>query len=674
MSGPSKIFTDGDDIPINFFFHNSIKKDGTKQKLKADIEEHGGRVVEDVFSADTILVDLHYGEANRRTLERSYVTDSNPTLHKIFVEYSPFIRKCIGRGEYRHPNPQRQGMNGIRPGSRRQMFTEDDDERLADYIAKSIPDEKAGGRLSLNFYKDLVRMGLLNPEVCGWATRHTAESWKERYKKRRQTFNRRIKEIVAQNPAPSQNQLWIYDRRLNGKRIQEHDSTEDEDEDQDGDTETWDEEAEETGQQEEEENDNRYDTERDEERRPLKSRRTAKNIKARQSGHSHGSQRPVQGKGKARAVQPQELVDEYDVENTNANSENHELFGHEPGPSNQNLIPMPPERNRQLDNVPLQDSHVSVPNVTTKFMHDEGPSRQNSPMFSGALPWPTPIPPKMSLHPSPMQQAGPQALSSPPRYRSQPPASKAKEIPPTTTTARSKRVIPKMAARRPRAFNSQNPSSQSKTRSEASIDAPETNSKRQNTNSAGTVNILSTEQVEADSVAVASRSRPSQDSIGKGRANKSSKAIIQVEHSHRQLVEPDPRSPSMDTDDAQIKGELFTNQSQSTFFKTVPIRASSPIELPSQFLESWETSRDRASKTNNIFLSQQSSSGHDVETQNRGPFTPTFGHSRERSTSSDDSFPFEGTNASAYKKVQTQKAKYTPYRPLEGTRASQYAS
>lgn len=37
-------------------------------------------------------------------------------------------------------------------------FNSDDDKELLNYIAKSIPDEKAGGRLGLNFYKHLVEM------------------------------------------------------------------------------------------------------------------------------------------------------------------------------------------------------------------------------------------------------------------------------------------------------------------------------------------------------------------------------------------------------------------------------------------------------------------------------------------------------------------------------------
>lgn len=363
---------------------------------------------------------------------------------------------------------------------------------------------------------------------------------------------------------------------------------------------------------------------------------------------------------------------------TDLNADYHELFGDEPGPPRQTRVLDSPQQNRQRNIFSTQDTLVSTPNITVKSGHNEVPSHQNSPMFPAPSPWPSPIQPRASSQPSPTQTTGPQALSSPPRYRSQRPASRVKTtpqgVPPAAQPSNSKRSIPKMAARRPRALMDQNIISQSKTRSADSIDIPGVQSKRQKTNGTKIVEISDMERVEENPIVAVSGSHPSRDSVGKGRARKNSPIASQVERSRRQPVEQDPRSPSMDTDDAQINGDLFTNQSQLSFFRTGFLKDSSPLEPPSQFLESWEASPDRGLRKNDPFMSQRTTSGRHYQTPNRGPFTPTFSHSRARSTSSDESFPIKGTKASVYKEIQTQKAKHTPYQPLEGTRASQFTN
>ena len=37
----------------------------------------------------------------------------------------------------------------------RNLYTYEEDKKLAEYIAKRIPDEKAGGRFGVNIYKEL---------------------------------------------------------------------------------------------------------------------------------------------------------------------------------------------------------------------------------------------------------------------------------------------------------------------------------------------------------------------------------------------------------------------------------------------------------------------------------------------------------------------------------------
>jgi hypothetical protein len=51
-----------------------------------------------------------------------------------------------------------------------------------------------------------------------WAQRHTAESWKERYKRHTDRLARRIKEIVSERPDTDRTAIYAKDRRLNGTR------------------------------------------------------------------------------------------------------------------------------------------------------------------------------------------------------------------------------------------------------------------------------------------------------------------------------------------------------------------------------------------------------------------------------------------------------------------------
>ena len=118
-------------------------------------------------------------------------------------------------------------------------FTQHDDESLCYYLARVLPDKAAGGRLGLEVYKELVRavgtcstrrLSLLNHKFIffksydkatvrsahAWGARHTAESWKERYKKNSAKFDAWIEEIVKEE-GRSRKQLWPEDRRVTQK-------------------------------------------------------------------------------------------------------------------------------------------------------------------------------------------------------------------------------------------------------------------------------------------------------------------------------------------------------------------------------------------------------------------------------------------------------------------------
>ena len=121
-------------------------------------------------------------------------------------------------------------------------FTEDDDKSLCYYLARILPDKAAGGRLGLAVYKRLVdmvgtyvltrRLSSLNQFIFSllckatvgdshaWGARHTAESWKERYKKNAIKFDKRIEDIVKLE-GRSRKQLWPEDRRAGHKLLRD---------------------------------------------------------------------------------------------------------------------------------------------------------------------------------------------------------------------------------------------------------------------------------------------------------------------------------------------------------------------------------------------------------------------------------------------------------------------
>lgn len=124
-------------------------------------------------------------------------------------------------------------------------FTAQDDEHLCYFLARIIPDKAAGGRLGLEVYKELLRTVGTYPSTIrpsplkhifvfflksrsfgkaaardthAWGARHTAESWKERYKKNAAEFDKWIEDIVKQE-GRSRKQLWPEDRRVTHKPL-----------------------------------------------------------------------------------------------------------------------------------------------------------------------------------------------------------------------------------------------------------------------------------------------------------------------------------------------------------------------------------------------------------------------------------------------------------------------
>ncbi|KIJ63385.1 hypothetical protein HYDPIDRAFT_113374 [Hydnomerulius pinastri MD-312] len=175
----NNIFTK-DGFPVRFYFHPSVR-DGRDQ-ITRDVENHGGIITNNEREAHVLLVDE---EADIELIRRRYYSSTDLFRIQMVVEPRGFVQNCLRAGMYQHLEPKRQGMPGPLPvsmgGRGRQNFTSDDDRYLAYYLATIYPDKATGGRLGGSAYKELMRLAP-NPDFQ-WARRHTAQSWRERYKK-----------------------------------------------------------------------------------------------------------------------------------------------------------------------------------------------------------------------------------------------------------------------------------------------------------------------------------------------------------------------------------------------------------------------------------------------------------------------------------------------------------
>ncbi|KAF8268500.1 hypothetical protein EI94DRAFT_1152211 [Lactarius quietus] len=155
-------------------------------------QEHGGQVTDDEAAADVILT--------RSRDEYKYLKDRYAVSRKTHVRMSGFVDRCIDANWFvLEPVLGKGVLRGRKPGARRTEFTEDDDEHLCQYIAEVLPEKGEGGRAGHFIYTDLMwradQFGKYN-----WAQRYTQDSWCERYRKNQVRLDRRITEIVKENP------------------------------------------------------------------------------------------------------------------------------------------------------------------------------------------------------------------------------------------------------------------------------------------------------------------------------------------------------------------------------------------------------------------------------------------------------------------------------------------
>ncbi|KAF9014591.1 hypothetical protein BDZ89DRAFT_1166750 [Hymenopellis radicata] len=123
--------------------------------------------------------------------------------------------------------PRRQAMPG-RVGHKRVEFSQDDKEHLGQYLASRVPKPADGGLLGKVLYNELVDLYTVDPTEYAWVKRHTAQSWREHYKKNPAYFNAFIIDYVAEYGPNHDRNRYFRTRELNRGIKRSHSDDDDE--------------------------------------------------------------------------------------------------------------------------------------------------------------------------------------------------------------------------------------------------------------------------------------------------------------------------------------------------------------------------------------------------------------------------------------------------------------
>ncbi|KAI0823869.1 hypothetical protein BC628DRAFT_485268 [Trametes gibbosa] len=223
--GAAKVFAK-DGRPVYFYLYGTNEPqnlgaltEGQREDMTRLIAEHGGLICKSAARSDTIIVTT----AGFETLKNKYSLERD-----IYVELPSFVHRCIAKGVYEHQTVARLPLGGVPPRtanlelclSSRTKFTEEDEMNLCRFIASHMPYKGAGGRTGQKAYLELVEKARYKDLDYQWVTRHTAQSWRERYKVHQERLDPLIEELVLQNPPPEDgNGIRPFDRRVNRKGL-----------------------------------------------------------------------------------------------------------------------------------------------------------------------------------------------------------------------------------------------------------------------------------------------------------------------------------------------------------------------------------------------------------------------------------------------------------------------
>ncbi|KAI0361744.1 hypothetical protein OH77DRAFT_1585799 [Trametes cingulata] len=191
--------------PIRMHIDSSIANVNVRAALSARIMHSGGDPTASAQSARVILADPNTDIFQH--LVKTYQGEPNK-----YVESYLWVKKCIEKGQVIYTPVVYKNPGGRRPGEERTQFTKEDEQHLCDWIAAKIPYKETGGRTGNRLYQQLCEMAH-DPEYA-WVTRHTWQSWRERYKKNATRLDAKIAEIVEQKkPAHGEKGQYGYVRK-----------------------------------------------------------------------------------------------------------------------------------------------------------------------------------------------------------------------------------------------------------------------------------------------------------------------------------------------------------------------------------------------------------------------------------------------------------------------------
>ncbi|KAG5654759.1 hypothetical protein H0H81_003767 [Sphagnurus paluster] len=195
--------------PISMHIHPSIANVNVRSALAQRILHSGGDPHASAQSARVILADPH-------TEVFGHLVKTNQGVPDKFIESYLWVKKCIERGSVVYTPLVYKNPGGRRPGEERTQFTGEDEEHLCKWIAEKIPYKETGGRTGNRLYQQLCDLGA-DPEYA-WVSRHTWQSWRERYKKNAVRLDVMIASIVERKkPTPGEKGQYGYVRQAESK-------------------------------------------------------------------------------------------------------------------------------------------------------------------------------------------------------------------------------------------------------------------------------------------------------------------------------------------------------------------------------------------------------------------------------------------------------------------------
>ncbi|KAJ7293391.1 hypothetical protein C8J57DRAFT_1268933 [Mycena rebaudengoi] len=198
-----------DGAPMSMHIHPSIANVNARNALSQRIMHSGGDPYASAHSARVILADPNTDVFQHLIKVYQGVPDK-------YVESYLWVKKCVERSAVVYTPLVYKNPGGRRPGEERTQFTDEDEKHLARWIAAKIPYKETGGRTGNRLYQQLCDLSA-DPDYA-WVTRHTWQSWRERYKKHALRLDAQISEIVAEKkPVPGEKGQYGYVRQAEAK-------------------------------------------------------------------------------------------------------------------------------------------------------------------------------------------------------------------------------------------------------------------------------------------------------------------------------------------------------------------------------------------------------------------------------------------------------------------------